>query len=183
MDKFLIDRNHVALVIVDIQERLVPAMSVKDGVIKNCRHLIEAARLLAFPVLVTEQYPKGLGTTIAEIKDALPAYRPIEKTSFSCCGEPTFIKAIKAIGKRKLLLTGMETHVCVLQTALDLMIEGFEVHLVKDAVCSRTKANWLTGVEFMRDAGAVITSTEIVLFQVLKAAGGDEFKALSKLIK
>ncbi|HSW63302.1 MAG TPA: hydrolase [Dissulfurispiraceae bacterium] len=183
MDKFLLDRNDVALVIVDIQERLVPAVGAKDDVVRNCQHLIEAAKLLVFPVLVTEQYPKGLGTTIAEIRDALPAYRPIIKTSFSCCGEPTFLEAIKVLGRRKLLLTGMEAHVCVLQTALDLMMEGFEVHLVKDAVCSRTKANWRTGVEFMRDAGAVVTSTETVLFQLLKTAGGDAFKSLSKRIR
>ena len=183
MEKFLLDKNDVALVIVDIQERLVPAMGAKDDVIKNCRLLIEAAKLLNFPILLTEQYPKGLGVTIPEIRDELPAYQPIEKSSFSCCGEPAFVNAAKALGKHKMLLTGMEAHVCVLQTALDLMLEGFEVHLVRDAVCSRSKANWRTGVEFMRDAGAVITCTETVLFQLLKTAGGEAFKTLSKRLK
>ncbi len=183
MEKFLLDKKDVALVIVDIQERLVPAMGAKDDVIRNCGHLIEASRLMSLPVVLTEQYPKGLGATIPEIKELLPSCVPIEKTSFSCCGEPEFINAVKALGRRKVLLAGMETHVCVLQTALDLMIEGFEVHLVKDAVCSRAKSNWKTGIELMRDAGAVITSTEIVLFQLLQAAAGDAFKVLSKRIK
>lgn len=183
MDKLILDRTTATLVIVDIQERLAPAMGLKDTVISNCQHLIEAARLMQIPILVTEQYPKGLGITLPEIKDSLSAYAPIVKTAFSCCGESAFIEGLKQTGRKTVLLTGMETHVCVLQTALDLMNHGYAVHLVKDAVCSRTKANWQTGVEFMRDAGAVITCTETVLFQLLKTAGTEEFKAISKRIK
>ncbi|MEW6584757.1 MAG: isochorismatase family protein [Nitrospirota bacterium] len=101
----------------------------------------------------------------------------------SCCGERNFMQAILGMKKKQVILVGMETHVCVLQTCIDLLHDGCSVHLVGDAVCSRTKENWKTGVEFMRDAGAVITSTEIVLFQLLKAAGTEEFKAISKRIK
>lgn len=183
MEKLILDRTTCALVIVDIQERLVPAMGHKDTVISNCLHLIEAAKLMNIPILLTEQYPKGLGATIPEIRDALSSYAPVVKTTFSCCGESAFETEMQKTGRKTILLTGMETHVCVLQTALDLMNNGFSVHLVKDAVCSRTKANWQTGVEFMRDAGAVISCTETVLFQLLKAAGTEEFKVIAKRIK
>lgn len=183
MEKLILDRSTCALIIVDIQERLVPAMDHKDAIISNCLHLIEAAKLMNIPTLLTEQYPKGLGITIPEIKDALTTYSPIVKTSFSCCGESTFLEELRKTGRKTVLLTGMETHVCVLQTALDLMNGGFAVHLVKDAVCSRTKANWQTGVEFMRDAGAVITCTETVLFQLMKTAGTEEFKVIAKRIR
>jgi nicotinamidase-related amidase len=183
MEKLILDRATTALVLVDIQERLVPAMGQKDTVISNCQHLIEAAKLMNIPTLLTEQYPKGLGTTIPEIRDALASYAPIVKTTFSCYGESTFVEELIKTGRKTVLLAGMETHVCVLQTALDLMNNGFAVHLVKDAACSRTEANCRTGVEFMRDAGAVITCTETVLFQLLKAAGTDEFKTIAKRIK
>jgi len=183
MDKFFLLNDDSVLMIIDIQERLVNAMQVKDSVIGNCLHLIELAKMIAMPVVVTEQYPKGLGRTIEEIKKALPDYQPIEKVSFSCCGEQGFIDKLHALKRRTIIMTGMETHVCVLQTCIELLNQGFNVHLVKDAVCSRTKENWNTGVEFMRDAGAVISCTETVLFQLLKVAGTEEFKAISKRIK
>jgi nicotinamidase-related amidase len=139
--------------------------------------------MIALPVLVTEQYPKGLGRTIEEIKKAVPDYQPIEKVSFSCCGEQEFINKLRALNRKTIVMTGMETHVCVLQTCIELLKEGFNVHLVKDAVCSRTKENWNTGVSFMRDAGAVISCTETVLFQFLRVAGTEEFKTISKRIR
>ena len=183
MDKFFLSKDDSVLIIVDIQERLANAMQVKDQVINNCLHLIELAKLYKIPVILTEQYPKGLGPTVDAIRNALPAYQSIEKSSFSCCGEPNFSGAIRDLMRKTVVLTGMETHVCVLQTCLDLLQQGFHVHLVKDAVCSRSKENWETGIEFMRDAGAVITCTETVLFQLLKVAGTDEFRAISKRIK
>jgi nicotinamidase-related amidase len=183
MDKFFPLSDDSVLIIIDIQERLAGAMQVKDAVISNCLHLIELAKMISIPVLVTEQYPKGLGRTVEEIKKAVPDYQPIEKVSFSCCGEQEFIKKLRALNRKTIVMTGMETHVCVLQTCIELLNEGFNVHLVKDAVCSRTKENWDTGVEFMRDAGAVISCTETVLFQFLRVAGTEEFKAISKRIK
>jgi nicotinamidase-related amidase len=182
-DDFNLSREEVVLLIIDIQERLAPAMKEKDGVIKNCQHLIELAKLCGFPVVVTEQYPKGLGRTVPELQAALADTKPIEKTSFSCCGEPAFLPELSRLNRKKIIVTGMEAHVCVLQTVLGLLKEGFVPHLVQDAVCSRNEENAKTGVAFMRDAGAVVTCTETVLFQVLKTAGTEEFKKIAQRIK
>ncbi len=183
MDKFFISKDDAAIVIIDIQERLAAVMKVKDNVIQNCLHIIELAKTYDIPIVLTEQYPKGLGQTVEEIQKAMPEYKPIEKMTFSCCEELSFLNEIKKLNRRTIILTGMETHVCVLQTCISLLKNGYNVHVVKDAVSSRTKENWKTGLEFMRDAGAVITCTEIVLFQVLKIAGTEEFKAISRRIK
>lgn len=183
MDKFFINRNNSVLVVVDIQERLAVVMSEREKVVGNAVHLIEAAKLLSIPVILTEQYPKGLGPTVSEIREALPSYEPLEKLAFGCCGEPSFLRAIESKGKRKVILCGMETHVCVLQTCLGLLKGNYDVHVVRDAVCSRTKENFRIGSDLMRDAGAVITGTETVLFQLLEKAGTEEFRAISKRIK
>ena len=168
---------------VDVQERLAAVMDQREKVLDNCRRLIEGAQILDVPIAVTEQYPKGLGPTEEELRGALLSCEPFEKITFSCCGEPSFTSALESLGRRTIILAGMETHVCVLQTALDLLRGGYGVHLVRDAVCSREKENWITGLEMMRDAGAVVTSTETVLFQLLVKAGTGEFKAVSKLVR
>jgi nicotinamidase-related amidase len=183
MDKFFLDKYNAALVIIDIQARLAAIMKQKDSVISNCLHLIELSKMLNIPIVLTEQYPKGLGQTVEEIRKALPVYQPVEKLTFSCCDEPAFLAGIKKLKRKTLIITGMETHICLLQTCIGLLKNDFNVHLVKDAVCSRTKENWETACEYMRDAGAVITSTETVLFQLLQIAGTEEFKAISKRIK
>ena len=175
--------NDAVIVIVDIQERLAAEMSERQKVLDNCRRLIAVGKMKNIPILLNEQYPKGLGSTVAEIREALDIYEPLEKIAFSCCGSDTFTSRLAAVGKKKIILCGMETHVCVLQTCLDLLETGYEVHLVSDAVCSRTKENFRTAVEMMRDAGAVITSTETLLFQLVERAGTDEFKAVSRLVK
>ena len=183
MDKFLLDRNNALLVVVDIQDRLADVMSKRQKVTNNCLHLIEAAKLLDIPIIVTEQYPKGLGPTIHEIKNALPRYEPVEKITFDCCREPAFLEKAASQGKNQIILTGMETHICVLQTCLGLLKDNYTVHLVKDATCSRTKDSYLTAIDFLQNAGAVITCTETALFQLLERAGTSEFKAISKRIK
>ena len=183
MDKFILKRDDALLVIVDIQERLAVAMSEKERVVTNTLHLIESAKLLGVPLLITEQYPKGLGPTVAEVRNAVQTYAPIEKLTFSCCGEKFFTEAVQETEKKQIILLGMETHVCVLQTCIDLLQEGYNVHVVSDAICSRTKQNYKTAIEYMRDAGAVISCTETVLFQLLVKAGSEEFKAISKRIK
>ena len=183
LDLFTLDRAETALVLVDVQERLAVVMEERQQVLDNCRRLIEGAKILDLPVAVTEQYPKGLGPTEEELRGVLLSYEPFEKITFSCCGEPGFNSALEALGRKKILLAGMETHVCVLQTGLDLLRQGYGVHLVRDAVCSRDEENRITGLDLMRDAGAVITSTETVLFQLLGRAGTDEFKSISKLVK
>lgn len=183
LHKFTPGKDDAVLLIVDIQERLATVMKKRDEVVTNCLQLIELAKMLRIPVVVTEQYSKGLGPTVAEIRDALPTYQPIEKMTFSCCEEPHFLTEIKKLGKKTVILTGMETHICVLQTCIGLLAEGFNVHLVRDAACSRTKENWETAIEFMRDVGAAITCTETVMFQLLRVAGTEEFKVISKRIK
>ncbi len=182
-DKFFIDKGNTILLIVDIQDKLAAVMKERDKVVRNNLHLIELAKMLGVPIVVTEQYPKGLGTTVPELREALPSYGPVEKMTFDCCGQPAFLAELKAHNKSKVILTGMETHICVLQTCIGLLKGGTTVHVVQDAICSRTKENWKTGIEFMRDAGAVVTCTETVLFQMLKVAGTEDFKKISQRIK
>ena len=183
IDNFFLDKEDSVLLIIDIQERLAVAMKERDKVVKNCQHLIELAKMINIPVMVTEQYPKGLGRTVPELQSAIPEYKPIEKVVFNCCNEPAFMSEIKKRGRKKVIVTGMETHVCVLQTTASLLKDGFIPHVAQDAVCSRTEENWKAGIEFMRDAGAVITCTETALFQLLKVAGTEEFKKISQRIK
>lgn len=183
MEQFFLDRSDTALLIIDIQERLAAVMKMKDTVIENCLHLVELCKMFSLPIIVTEQYPKGLGPTVEPIRRALPDYRPIEKMAFSCCDESSFMDMVRRMNAQTLVVAGMETHICVLQTSLGLLREGYRVHLVTDAVCSRTKQNWKVACEFIRDAGGVLTCTETVLFQILKVAGTEEFRAISKRIK
>ena len=183
LEKFFLNRENSLFVIIDIQEKLAKVMERRESVIENVLHLIELSKLLSIPVVLTEQYPKGLGHTVEEIKNSLAEYKPIEKISFNCCDEEKFLQAIESYGRKNIVLTGMETHICVLQTALGLLKRGYNVHVVADGVCSRSYENHLTGLEFMRDAGAVITCTETVLFQHLGVAGTQEFKVISQRIK
>ncbi len=183
MDKYFLEKNDGVLVIVDIQERLAAVMSERKKVVDNCLHLIELARLLDIPVILNEQYPKGLGPTVSEIREALQRYEPLEKITFSCCKGPAFPERLAGTERKKIILVGMETHVCVLQTCIGLLKEGYAVHAVSDAICSRTKDSYQTAIEFMRDAGAVISCTETVLFQLLEKAGTEEFKIISRRIK
>lgn len=182
-DKLLIKKEEAVLVLIDIQDKLAAAMKKKEDVVANCLHLVELAKMLEIPILVTEQYPKGLGPTLEEIRKALPVYEPFEKTAFDCCREIGFIEKVAATGRKKILLTGMEAHICVLQTALGLLQAGYAVQVVRDAVCSRTKDNFRMAIEWLRQAGAVVTGTETVLFQLLEKAGGEAFKVISKRIK
>lgn len=182
-DKFFIEKEDTVLLIVDIQEKLAAVMKEREKVVRNNLHLIELARMIHLPVMVTEQYPKGLGPTVQEIREAVPTYHPVEKMTFDCCGQPIFLEELKKLKKRNVVLTGMESHICVLQTCIGLLKGGINVHVVQDAICSRYKENWKIAMEFMRDAGAVVTCTETVMFQLLKIAGTDEFKAMSKRIK
>lgn len=183
MDRFFLDKQRSLFLIIDIQERLAQVMDKKEQVITNTLHLLELSRLVDIPVVVTEQYPKGIGKTVQPIVEGLPRYEPIEKITFDCCLMEPFNDKISSLKKDQVIVVGMETHICVLQTVLSLLKAGYTVHVVSDGVCSRTKNNWKIGLEVMRDAGAVITSTEIVLFQLLRQAGTEEFKHISKRIK
>ncbi len=184
-ERYFLDRNSAVLVVIDVQEKLCLAMdeAVLKQLVKNCGILLDAAAELAVPVLVTEQYVKGLGATVPELQGKSATASRFEKMAFSCCGSSEFVDALKATGRTQVIITGMETHVCVLQTVIELLEAGLTVHIVADAVMSRTKKNWRTSLQSMTAAGAVPTSTESVLFQLLKVAGTEEFKKLSKLVR
>lgn len=184
MERFFLNRDDAQLVVVDVQEKLCRAMDEKvlAKLTNNVSILLDAAAELGMPALATEQYVKGLGETVPSLKDKLcsPA---LEKMTFSCCGGEGFLETLAKNDRRQVILTGMETHVCVLQTALELLSNGYVVHLVCDAVMSRKKENWKIALKTLTAAGVVLTSTEAVLFQLLKVAGTEEFKKLSKLVR
>jgi isochorismate hydrolase len=180
-----IQRDEAVLVVVDVQDVLMKQMNqgVAERVIRNIRTLLSFAQNMAIPVLITEQYPKGLGPTVSEIKMELGTILPIEKVSFSCCGVETFNEKLNQTGRKQVILAGIETHVCVLQTADDLIKAGHEVHVVADAICSRRKLDWEIGLRWVEKKGAMISTTEIIAFQLLKEAGTEEFRTLSKWLK
>lgn len=180
------DRERTALLIIDFQERLMAAMpaEIAAKVLRNAAILAEVAKEFSLPVISSEQYPKGLGQTVPELRSALPeGQAPFEKVVFSCCAAPGFDSFQDALGGRDVILCGSETHVCVLQTALDLLESGHRVYVAADATCSRARLNWKLGLELMQQAGAVIGSTEIFAFGLLGAAGTEQFKRISKLVK
>lgn len=184
VNNFMLNRDDAVLVVIDVQEKLCPAMDEKvlAALTKRIGILQEAAQELQIPQIGTEQYVKGLGETIAALKGRFTA-PAIEKMTFSCCGEETFPEKLRTLGRKQIIVTGMETHVCVLQTVLQLLEAGYIVHVVADAVMSRKKENWKIALAIAQQAGAVITSTETALFQLLRVAGNDEFKKLSKLVR
>jgi nicotinamidase-related amidase len=183
-----LSRKRAALIVVDIQDRLLPAMpadTVAD-MMRNSAILITAADQLGLPIVVSQQYPKGLGGTARPIEDALAKVRGVhrfDKLEFSAAAAPAFAALAPGLGRDQWIVCGMETHVCVYQTARDLVARGWAVHVCADAVSSRTPANREIGLGLMARAGAVITSTEVCVFDLLGRAGSDEFRALSKVIK
>jgi nicotinamidase-related amidase len=184
-----LSRTRAALFVVDIQERLIPAMpeEVAAQVIKNTQVLIETAARLGVPVIVSQQYPKGLGQTVGALETTLaganPSLHRFDKAEFSGANTAEFLALAPKLGRDQYIVTGMEAHVCVYQTARDLAARGFQVHVPSDAICSRTKTNWRAGCELIARSGAIPTSTEVCVFDLLARAGTDDFKALSKLIK
>jgi nicotinamidase-related amidase len=180
----LLRRGEAGLIVVDMQEGFRPAIDGFEAVARNCRLLAEGFGVLGAPVLASEQYPKGLGHTVAEIAEALPAGTPvIEKLRFSVVGVEDFDEAIGATGLRRWVVCGIEAHVCVNQSVHDLLAHGHEVYLAADAVGSRTAENRRVGLERCVAAGAVLTSTETCMFEMLEQAGTPEFKAISKLVR
>ena len=176
-------RTRAGLIVVDIQERLLPAIFEKERVVLNAVRLIRGAAILRMPVFATEQYRKGLGPTVPEVAAAIPAFTPMEKLAFSACGAAGFIAALKRKKVSDVLLCGIEAHVCVSQTCLDLVDQGFRVFVAADATSSRTPESYRFGLDRMRAAGAVIVSTEMALFELLEQAGTAEFKQILALVK
>lgn len=179
----LVSSERSVLVVVDIQEKLMPAIAESERVERNAATLLKAAALLGVPAFATEQYPKGLGPTAASLRALLPPDGVVEKITFSAALEPAFLERLERLGRRQIVLAGSEAHVCVMQTALSLVGLGFEVVLVADAVSSRVPANAELGIARMRAAGATIVSTEMVLFEWLERAGTPAFKAVLELIR
>ncbi|MBL8709289.1 MAG: isochorismatase family protein [Rhodospirillaceae bacterium] len=177
----LLDRNLSQLLVVDMQERLAPAVAGIDAVEQACRQLLEGARELAVPVLVSEQYPRGLGPTLASLLPLIEGNVPHEKMEFSCFANPGLRRAL-GVG-RQTVICGIEAHVCVLQTALEMKLAGHDVVLVADAVASRRPENRVLALERAARAGIEIVSTEMVLFEWLRSAAAPAFKSVSRLIR
>lgn len=179
----LIKPDQSCLIVIDMQERLVPAMQAPARTIKNTKLLIKTATRLSIPVMLTEQYPTGLGRTVPDIKTAaedLPVY---EKVHFACMEDEQFAKAFRALNRKQAIITGMEAHICVMQTAAKLMDEGFEVFVVTDATSSRTLESEKACLDRLQAIGAGIVTTEMVVFEWLGQAGTQAFKELLPLIK
>lgn len=177
-----LDRARAAVLVVDIQERLIPVMWNFAPVEKYARAMIQAGRELGLPVLCTEQYPKGLGRTIGSIRELLPE-APIEKLHFSCGADPATARALAATGRRQIIVVGIESHVCVFQTCRDLCEAGYEVFVCADAVTSRMEEHRRIALELLRDIGVVVTSAESSIFDLLHQAGTAEFKKVSAFVK
>ena len=179
----LVSRGECQLLIIDMQEKVLPPIPVREQLVANCGKLIEGAKLFGVPVAVTEQYAKGLGPTVPELRSQVPDIAIPDKVRFSAVESLNWGMAAERSDDRfKVVVAGIEAHVCVLQTVLDLLICGYQVHVAADAVGSRTKLDWKLALKRMAGSGAVITTTEAILFEWCESAGTPEFKQLSKLI-
>jgi nicotinamidase-related amidase len=180
-----LEPQHCALVVVDIQEKLLPPIFNKEALVKNSQLLIRLAKILDLPVMVTTQYTKGLGPTVPEIASLLADVTPTDKLEFSCFGSDAFRSHLKALpgDRNTVLLCGMEAHICVMQTALGALNEGYLVHVATDAVGSRAESNWKIGLDRMKAAGAVMSSTEMMMYELLRCSGTPAFKELLPYLK
>ncbi len=177
--------DHCALIVVDIQEKLLPPIFNKDEMVKNSRLLVRLANILEIPTIVTTQYVKGLGPTVPEIASLLTGTSPIDKMQFGCFGCDEFRSALKALpgNRNTLLVCGMEAHICVMQTVLGALNDGYLVHVATDAIGSRVRWNWDIGIDRMRAAGAVISTTEMMIYELLRASGTPQFKQMLPYLK
>jgi nicotinamidase-related amidase len=180
-----LDPAQSALVVIDIQEKLLPPIFQREQLVRNSQLLIRLAGILQMPTLLTTQYSKGLGNTVPEVASLLPETQAIEKQVFSCFGSEVFCSTLKRLpgNRNTVIVCGMESHICVAQTALAALREGYLVHVASDAVSSRTEWNWKIGLERMQAAGAVISSTEMVIYEALRSSDTLVFKAMLKHLK
>jgi len=185
MARRALEPEQCALIVVDIQEKLLPPIWEKERLVRNAQLLIRLAGILKIPALVTTQYNKGLGNTVPEVASLLPDTPTVDKLMFSCFGSDVFCSLLKRLpGQRTtVLLCGMATHICVMQTALGALREGYLVHVASDAVASRTELNWRIGLERMRAAGAILSSTEMIFYELLRSSGAPAFKELLPYLK
>jgi nicotinamidase-related amidase len=180
-----LEAEQCALLVIDIQQKLLPPIFQREQLVRNSQLLIRAAGILKMPAMISTQYAKGLGGTVPEISSLLPGTEAIDKTLFSCFGSDAFCSLLKRLpGQRTtLLLCGMESHICVTQTALAALREGYLVHVASDAVGSRTEWNWKIGLDRMRGAGAIISSTEMMIYELMRSSSSAEFKELLPYLK
>jgi len=179
----MLTAQNTCLVVIDIQGKLLHVMTNPEQVVKNTAVLIQAAKALDIPILWCQQVPKALGPTVEEVSSLLTDVEPIDKSTFSCCGDEAFMDRIDQLKPQTAILCGIESHVCVFQTAMALIQHGLYVHAVADAICSRTQENKTIGLNRMAKEGAVISSTEMLLFELLRDAKHPKFRQLAKLIK
>lgn len=180
-----LEAEQCALIVVDMQEKLLPPIWEKERLVKNIQLLIRLAGILKIPALLTTQYAKGLGNTVPAVAEMLPNTQAIDKLMFSCFGSDAFCSMLKRLpGQRTtVLLCGMETHICVMQTALGALREGYLVHVASDAVSSRTQTNWQIGLDRMRAAGTILSSTEMMLYELMRSSGAPAFKELLPFLR
>ena len=178
-----IKKEDTIAVVIDVQKRLYPFISENEKLTENIVRLIKGLKAIGIELLVTVQYTKGLGETIEPVSEALGEFNAMEKMSFSCCGDNNFIEAVKKSGKKNVIICGIESHVCVLQTVIDLVENGYKPVLIEDCVSSRSLNDKKIAVERMRQEGAIISTYESILFELLAVSGTDTFKEISKIVK
>lgn len=179
----LLTREDTLLVVIDFQEKLMPAMYGKEEIEDRTVRLIKGTEALGIPKIVTQQYTKGIGETIPSVAKALREFSPIDKTSFSCLGSEEFSKQIESAGRKNIVICGIEAHICVLQTAIQLMEEGYNVYIAVDCISSRNINDKLWAAERLERAGAVVTTYEAILYEILGDAKEEGFKAVSAIVK
>lgn len=178
-----INAAECSALVIDIQERLFPVMHEREELLKRVLLLLAGMEILKIPIMLTEQYPKGLGSTIEDIRASAASAGIIEKLSFSCCDEPRFLSALENLDKQMVIICGIEAHVCVLQTAIDLVSKGYFPVVVADCISSRNPVDKTVALERMRSEGAMITTSESLLFELTRVAGTSRFKSISRLVK
>jgi nicotinamidase-related amidase len=180
-----LEAEQCALIVIDVQDKLLPPIFQKEQLVRNSQLLIRAAGVLQIPAIVSTQYSKGLGKTVPEVASLLPETEAIDKDRFSCFGSDVFCTLLKRLpgNRNTLLLCGMESHICVAQTALAALREGYLVHVASDAVSSRTEWNWKIGLERMHAAGAVISSTEMIIYELMRSSSSPAFKKMLPYLK
>ena len=183
MKSGLISRENSVLVVVDYQDKLMPHIHGRDAILRKAALLLHTAGVLGIPVIATEQYPRGLGSTIAEISGLIPGFSPVEKTCFSCMGEPEFVRRFEALGRKQAVIIGVETHVCVAQTALDLAGRDISSFVAADACGSRREQDYTLGLRRMEGGGVIVSGAEGVVFEWLRHAGTEEFKQVQAVVK
>ena len=179
----MLNTENTVLIIVDVQGKLAHLMRQKNILFDNLQRLIKGMQILGIPIIWLEHCPEALGPTIPEVANLLSDIKPISKHSFSCCGSDEFMQKIKKLNRQQVLIAGIETHICIYQTAMDLLDLQYEIQIVADAVSSRTRENFKIGLEKIKDLGAALTSTETALFELLKEASGKRFREILKIVK